>query len=386
MKPIIAFAGSRAQRPGRGGQFWVFLQYLLGFRRLGYDVLYVDALEADSFVDEQGLACPLEESWAVRYMRQVMSAFELQNSYSLLFDGGARHIGLSRNEVVDRVRGAECLINVMGFLRDKEILAAARRKIFLDIDPGFGQMWRELGLADIFAGHDAYVTVGTNVGRSGCTVPTCDLNWISTLPPVVLDKWPMIAPQEGGQFTSVVTWRGVFGPIEFQGSSYGLRVHEFRKFIELPRRTAQPFELALDIHPSETADLAALTQNGWQLVDPASVTRTPHDYQTYIQASKAEFGVAKNLYVKTRGGWISDRTVCYLASGKPVLIQDTGIRELLPVGEGVLLFSNFDEAADGVEKICRDYDEHCQSARQVAEQYFDSDKVLSRLLMNLGIE
>ena len=274
----------------------------------------------------------------------------------------------------------------MGFLRDEEILAAARRKVFLDIDPGFGQMWRELGLADIFAGHDAYVTVGTNVGRSGCTVPTCDLNWISTLPPVVLDKWPMIAPQDGGKFTSVVTWRGIFGPIEFQGSTYGLRVHEFRKFIELPRRSAEPFELALDIHPSETADLAALTQNGWQLVDPASVTRMPHDYQKYIQASKAEFGVAKNLYVKTRGGWISDRTVCYLASGKPVLIQDTGIRELLPVGEGVLLFSNFDEAADGVEKICRDYDAHCRSARRVAEQYFDSDKVLSRLLMNLGIE
>jgi hypothetical protein len=151
MDRIIAFAGSRAQRPGRGGQMWVFLQYLLGLRRLGYDVLYLDALESDSYVDEQGRACPLEESWAVSYMRQVMAVFELQNSYSLLCDGGKRHIGLSRSEVVDRVRGAECLINVMGFLRDEEILAAARRKVFLDIDPGFGQMWRELGLADIFA-------------------------------------------------------------------------------------------------------------------------------------------------------------------------------------------------------------------------------------------
>ena len=380
------FLPAPAQRPGRGGQFWVFLQYLLGFRRLGYDVLYLDALETDSYIDEQGQHCPLEESWSVQYFRKVMAEFELQNNYSLLCDGGARHIGLSRSEVVDRVRGAECLINVMGFLRDEDILAAARRKVFLDIDPGFGQMWRELGLANIFAGHDAYVTVGTNVGGSGCTVPTCGLKWISTLPPVVLDNWPMIAPQGGGKFTSVVTWRGIFGPIEFQGSTYGLRVHEFRKFIELPRRSAEPFELALDIHPSETADLAALTQNGWQLVDPASVTRMPHDYQQYIQASKAEFGVAKNLYVKTGAGWISDRTVCYLASGKPVLIQDTGIRELLPAGEGVLLFSNVDEAVDGVEKICRDYDAHCRSARRVAEQYFDSDKVLSRLLMNLGIQ
>jgi hypothetical protein len=145
---------------------------------------------------------------------------------------------------------------------DEEILAAARRKVFLDIDPGFGQMWRELGLADILAGHDAYVTVGTNVGGSGCIVPTCGLKWISTVPSVVLDNWPMIAPQDDGKFTSVVTWRGIFGPIEFQGSTYGLRVHEFRKFIELPRQSVQPFELALDIHPSETADLAALERNG----------------------------------------------------------------------------------------------------------------------------
>jgi len=247
-------------------------------------------------------------------------------------------------------------------------------------------MWRELGLADIFAGHDAYVTVGSSVSRPDCNVPTCDLNWIPTVPPVVLDEWPMIAPQDGGEFTSVVTWRGIFGPIEFQGSTYGLRVHEFRKFIELPQRTQQSFELALDIHPSETADLAALKCNGWQLVEPETVTRTPHDYQKYIQNSKAEFGVAKSLYVKTHGGWISDRTVCYLASGKPVLIQDTGIRELLPIGEGVLLFSNFEEAAGGVERICRDYAAHCQAARRVAEEHFDSDKVLPRLLMNLGID
>jgi hypothetical protein len=365
---------------------WVFLQYLLGFRRLGYDVLYLDAVEPESYVDEYGRSCLLEESWNVRYMRQVMAAFDLQDNYSLLCDGGTRHVGLSRSEVVARVRRAKCLINVMGFLRDEEILSAARRRIFLDIDPGFGQMWRELGLADIFAGHDAYVTVGTNVGRSECTVPTCGLDWIPTNPPVVLEHWPMAVSQIGGNFTSVVTWRGVFGPIEYQGTTYGLRVHEFRKFIELPQRSAQPFELTLDIHPTETVDLSALRQNGWQLVDPASVTRSPQDYQNYIQSSKAEFGVAKNLYVKTRGGWISDRTVCYLASGKPVLIQDTGIRELLPTGEGVLLFSNVDEAVDGVGKICRNYAAHCQAARRVAEEHFDSDKVLSRLLMNMRIE
>jgi hypothetical protein len=385
MERIITFAGSRAQRPGRGGQTWVFLQYLLGFRRLGYDVLYLDAIEPDSFVDEQGQRCRLEESWSVRYFRKVMADFGLHNNYSLLCDGGARCIGLSKREVVDRVRTSACLINVMGFLRDEEILAVARRRVFLDIDPGFGQIWRELGLADIFNGHDAYVTIGANVGRTDCTVPTCGLRWIATVPPVVLDQWPPCAPRDDGKFTSIITWRGVFGPIEYQGTTYGLRVHEFRKFMELPGRTSQAFELALDIHPDETQDLALLEQNRWGLVDPAIVAGAPHDYRSYIQRSKAEFGVAKNMYVKTRGGWISDRTVCYLASGKPALVQETGIRELYPTREGLLVFCNLDEAVEGVERICLDYDAHCRAARRLAEEHFDSDKVLSRLLRELDV-
>jgi hypothetical protein len=273
----------------------------------------------------------------------------------------------------------------MGFLRDEEILGLARRRVFLDIDPGFGQMWRELGLADIFTGHDAYVTVGTNVGQPECTVPTCGLSWLATVPPVVLEQWPLCPPWDDGKFTSVVSWRGIFAPIENQHTTYGLRVHEFRKFMELPGRTSQSFELALDIHPDETQDLSLLEQNGWHPVDPASVTSTPQDYQAYIQASKAEFGVAKNMYVKTRGGWISDRTVCYLASGKPALVQDTGIREMYAPNEGLVVFSNMDEAVEGVERICRDYDAHCRAARRVAEEHFDSDKVLSRLLRELDV-
>jgi hypothetical protein len=196
----------------------------------------------------------------------------------------------------------------------------------------------------------------------------------------------MCTSHSNGRFTSVATWRGVFGPVEYDGETYGLRVHEFRKFIELPRRCGQPFELALDIHPSETRDLAALKDNGWILADPASVTRTPQDYQVYIQASMAEFGVAKSMYVKTCGGWISDRTVCYLASGKPALVQDTGIRGLYPVGEGMLVFGSLEEALDGAESICRNYDRHAQAARRVAEDCFDSDKVLRRLLKELGVE
>jgi hypothetical protein len=380
----IVFAGSRAQRPGRGGQFWVFLQYLLGFRRLGYDVLYVDAVEPASCVDERGRSCSVEESWSVQYFRRVMREFGLHANFAIFCEGGGRSVGLPRSEVIERVGRARCLINVMGFLRDEEILAAAPRRVFLDIDPGFGQMWRELGLADIFAGHDAFVTVGSNVGRSDCTVPTCGLPWIPTVPPVVLERWHASGRPHNGKFTSVVTWRGIFGPIEYQGDTYGLRVHEFRKFIELPQRTGEAFELALDIDPCETQDLAALEHNDWVLANPAEVARTPDSYQDYVQSSKAEFGVAKSMYVKTRGGWISDRTVCYLASGRPALVQDTGLLEQFSDQEGLVLFSNMEEAVDGVARIARDYEIHAKAARQIAEVHFDSDKVLSRLLREVN--
>lgn len=384
----IVFAGSRAQRPGRGGQIWVFLQYLLGLRRLGWDVLCLDALESESCADPDGRplsAEALEDSWNVRYFRAVLRDFGLEDSFSLVCDGGTRFIGLPRAEVLERVRGAACLINVMGFLRDEEILAAARRRVFLDIDPGFGQLWRQLGLADVFAGHDDYVTVGQNVGRPGCDVPDCGIDWIASLPPVVLERWPQCPPNPSGPFTSVASWRGAFGPVEYQGRTYGLRVHEFRKFFPLPGRTGEPFEIALDIHPDETPDLQQLRANGWRLVDPASVAGTPQDYQEFIRRSKAEFQVAKNMYVDTHSGWFSERTACYLASGRPALLQDTGLRDRFPGQEGLVFFSDLDEAAEGARRICRDYEKHATAARRIAEEHFDSDKVLTRLLNKLGI-
>lgn len=364
---------------------WVFLQYLLGFRKLGFDVLYVDALEQDQCVDEHGRACSAESSWNVRYFANAMRAYGLSDCWTLLV-GDGRTLGASREMLAAAVQNAECAIHVMGFLRDDELLSAARQHVFLDIDPGFGQMWHSLGLADIFAGHDRYLTVGLNVGRTEYRGPTCDLPWINTPPPVFLDLWPACSrATRDDWFTSVCTWRGVFGPINYEGRTYGLRVHEFRKFFELPRLTSGKFELALDIDRAETRDLKLLIGHGWQLVDPLCVVQTPHAYQEYIRSSFAEFGVAKNLYVDTQGGWVSDRTVCYLASGRPALIQDTGLRSQLPTGEGLLVYSDLDEACCGAERICKDYERHSLAARRIAEEHFDSDKVLPRLLNAIGV-
>src|SRR5438477_5632737 len=201
----IVIAGSVAQKPRHGGHTWVFLQYLLGFRRLGWDVLFLDRLDPAASADAAGRACPPEESVQFRFLADVMDRFGLTGCYAA--DCGGRYVGLSRAEVLERTGAAAFLLNVMGFLTDAEVLARARRRVFLDIDPGFGQMWRELGLADPFRGHDAFVTIGENVGRPGCAVPTCGLDWITTPQPIVLEHWP-VARDEGTAFTTVASWRG----------------------------------------------------------------------------------------------------------------------------------------------------------------------------------
>jgi Glycosyl transferases group 1 len=173
--------------------------------------------------------------------------------------------------------------------------------------------------------------------------------------------------------------------VEFQGTSYGLRVHQFRQFVNLPGLTGSPFELALAIHPTETKDLALLSDNGWTLVDPRMVAGDVLSYRSYIGRSLAEFSVAKDIYVRTRGGWISDRSLCYLASGKPVLAQETGFSRHFPTGEGLITYSTLEEAVAGVEEITRHPDRHARAARALAEEYFDSDKVLGELLQKLGM-
>ena len=365
----LTIAGSIAQKPHQAGHSWQFLQYLLGFRRLGWDVLFLDRLEGD---DPEGL----------RYLEDLMGRFGLEHAWSAALDDGT-HAGVARASVLDHVRGSEFLLNVMGFLTDEQILDAARRRVFLDTDPGFGQMWRALGLADVFAGHDRHVTIGERIGCDDCTVPTCGLTWITTPQPVVLEEWPAAPPPIRTDFTTVARWRGAYGPVDYDGRRYGLRVHEFRKFAELPHSTDARFELALDIHPAETADLDLLDDGGWALIDPKGAGATADSYHAYIEGSAAEFMVAKGMYVESRSGWFSERSICYLATGRPVLAQDTGLAGLYPVGEGLLTFSTLAEAAAGVEEIRSDYPRHSRAAREMAVEYFDSDKVLGRLVREI---
>jgi hypothetical protein len=372
MKGSIAIAGSLAQKPQRGGHTWVLLQYLLGFRRLGWDVLFLDRLEP--------AMCTGGGSLNVEYFLDVMRRTGFESSFSLDYNSGECEIGICRSDVLDRVRNADCLLNIMGFLTDDEILAAARKRVFLDIDPGFSHMWQALGLADLFSGHESHVSIAQNIGRDDCSIPTCNLDWITTAQPIVLEHWQPREQAPASDFTTVAAWRGSYGPVEYEGKTYGLRVHEFRKFAELPRRTGQSFRVALDIHAADHRDRTMLLNNGWSLIDPFDAAGDPWIYQQYIQNSMAEIMVAKNMYVASNSGWFSDRSICYLASGRPVLAQDTGLASHYPTREGIFTFTTLDEAAEGVESIAADPRRHAKAARSIAEEYFDSDKVLPKLL------
>jgi hypothetical protein len=383
----IVIAGSLAQKPGRGGHTWVFLQYILGFKKLGWDVLFLDRLEPAMCIDQTGAPAPIERSWNLQYFLDVMRCFGLSDHYALLYDEGAATFGLSRPDVLERVRTSAALINVMGFLKDEEILAAAPRRVFLDIDPGFGQMWQALGQHETFRGHDAHVTIAANIGKLDCPIPTCGLSWITTRQPVVIDEWPMASALRKPErpITSVGSWRGAFGPVAYQGTTYGLRAHEFRRFAALPALTGSRFEVALDIHPADAKDVALLCDHGWRLAKPRRAAGDPWRYRSYIRGSAAEVMIAKGMYVQTRSGWFSDRSICYLASGRPVLAQDTGLGDALPTGEGLLTFTTVEEAAEATHAIGCDYTRHARAARRLAEDYFDSSKVLSSLVQKLDL-
>ena len=256
-------------------------------------------------------------------------------------------------------------------------------RAYVDLDPVFNQFWQESGIDMRFAAHNRFVTVGQSLGTPACPVPTLGLDWIPTLPPVVLQRWPVADGPGDGSFTSVGNWRG-YGSVEHEGVQYGQRVHSMRNFMELPRRSDARFRLALAIHSGERSDLEAIAANGWELVDPVEAAGTPVRYQRFIQGSGAELGIAKSGYVLARSGWFSDRSACYLASGRPVLAQETGFSRFLPVGEGLLSFETVDDAVAGVESIRSDYGRHARRARQLAEELLDSDRVLSALLDRLG--
>jgi hypothetical protein len=282
---------------------------------------------------------------------------------------------------------AEFLVNISGNLSAPSVLPLFRRRAYVDIDPGYTQFWHSAGqLGDTLSLHDAWFTVGENIGTQSSLIPTDGIRWQALRPPVVLQEWPAQREVNADRLTTIAAWRGAFGSIEAGGRPYGVKAHQWRGFFELPSLIPQELEVALAIDPADEKDRMSLVDSGWRLVDPMEVAGDPDRFRSYIQGSGGEFSVAQGIYVETNSGWFSDRTVRYLASGKPVLVQDTGFSRTLPTGEGLVAFTNLREAVHGAKRISASYESHVQAARQIAEQYFDSDRVLGTFLDDLGVD
>lgn len=365
----VLFAGIIARYPF-GGVTWCSLMYLLGLRAMGHEVFYIEDT-GECVYDPVQNTRATDPSYGTTYINDALQPFGLGDRWSFVNYDGTYH-GRSAEDVRRYARDCDLFINLSGgswFWRDE--YAAIPHKIFIDSDPAFTQLAiakAEPWYVAFFKQFDHLFTFGANIGTAAAPIPTGDFRWHKTWQPVTLDDWQPVAPP-GPHFTTVMTWQ-----IESFTDVGGNKDQEFVKYIDLPSRTSQPFELAIN------GPQNLLREHGWGTVDAMRVSRTPDEYRQFVQQSRAEFGVAKHTYVVNRSGWFSDRTECYLSAGRPALVQDTGWTAHLPHGDGLLAFATPDEALAGIERINSDYATHARRAHEIARAHFDARVILPRLL------
>jgi hypothetical protein len=384
---VAIVASPLANKPMSGGFAWVPLSFAIGLRRLGFDVYMVEQISGDSCVDARGRPVPFDGSVNRSFFLQVTQEYGFAGRSALIVDGGSAAEGVDLGHLREVAADAELLVNISGHATLGDLVEGPRVRAYVDMDPGFTQHWNDRGLLpDGIRKHDFHFSVAANIGLPDCGIPDDGLTWKPLMQPLVLDMWPVVDIGAGARdrFTTVSTWRCPSGPISFDGVTFPTKLHEFRRLISLPSRASGRFEIALDIHPGDVADRDSLLECGWELVDPKVVAGDPRAFQEYVAGSGAEFSAAQGVYVGTKSGWFSDRSVRYLAAGRPVLVQDTGLARVFPEGEGVVAFATLDDAGRGAARIAADYSAHAAAARQIAETVFDSDRVLGRMCEQMG--
>ena len=377
MKLVLGTA-TLAAYPQGGGHWSVWLQYLLGLRALGYEVFLLDIMGTSG--------CPNSDRRRVGLFLGRMNRWGLAGSCAvLLCDAGqppacsdGRVFGVEPARLRATIRDADLLWNFHCSIR-APLLHEFRRKVLLDLDPGHLQVtalsW-DLGID----AHDVFLTVGSKIRDTDCEIPRLAHNWEPFLPPVHLPSWQVLqgAPTA---ITSITQWN--WGDdLSFDGRTFSSSKRDaYLRFLDLPRRSPAEFVLAANIHPKDqTGDCELLTEHGWKLVHPHRCIRTVAQYQRFIQHSMAEFGCAKSVFTALRTGWFSDRSAAYLASGRPVVAEDTGFSDHLPTGLGLLAFTNLQEAVAAVDELLINYSRHQKAAREIAEAYFSTDHILSRMI------
>lgn len=387
-KKKIVLLGMMSKIPV-AGVVWQTVHYLIGFERLGYEVYYVEAHARTPSMfmereDDDGSAK------AAAFIEQVMQRFDLGDRWAFhaLHEDG-RCYGLSELQLKQLYDSADLIINLHGGTIPLPEHSATGRLIYLETDPVDLQIELHRGnqeAIDFLSPHCAFFTFGENYGQPDCRLPISDrFNFLPTRQPVVLDFWQ--APYSNGAgktFTTIANWRQAWREVEFEAETYHWSKHlEFMKFLDLPVRTNQEFELALS--GCDESDEKLLESKKWKVRPALGFSGDIDSYRQYITGSRGEFTVAKDQNIRLRSGWFSDRSATYLASGRPVITQETGFSNVLPTGKGLFAFSTLEEIIDAVGQINADYETHSRAAGEIAQEYFSADRVLSSLIERVGL-
>lgn len=372
-----------------GGVAWDYGQYALGLEQLGWEVYYLEDTGGESY-DPAKRDYGKDSSAGVRFLQQSLQQLSPtlgQRWHYRSADGTGYGMEVAR--IKSLFSEADLFLNVSGgtLLRDEYL--ACPCKVLIETDPGWNHFvnfpkWdAEPGWQGThgYRAHDLFFSYAERIGRPDCLLPDLGIRWSPTRPPVVLDMWKSRPPAQ--TWTTVMTWNNFRKPVEYLGRQYGTKEMEFPKVENLPGKTNARFELAVG---GSDAPISHWQGLGWHVVDSHSVSGTLEEYRNYIECSRGEFSVAKNLYTATRSGWFSCRTVCYLAAGKPAVVQDTGFSDIIPTGWGLLKFNDVDEAASAVRTVETDYQRHCEAALDLARSHFDARVVLGELLHQIGLK
>ena len=365
-----------------GGMLWWSLQWLAGLAKLGHEVWIVEKGNyPQACFDPSSNALTADPTHGLSVVRSILGPYGLSNRVCYADDSGGYH-GIARTDIEAVLRSADLLLDLGNHGAWLDDARDAGARALVDGEPGYTQMRMVLAGADRSAPeYDFHYTNGANIGTPLSSAPAAGRDWRHVFNPVMCDVLIPEAPPAGAPFTTVMNWQA-HSHIEFEGRTYGQKDVEFERYIDLPQRVSAPVAIAV---AGANTPRARLEQNGWRVQDAHGVTATVESYRDYIRASAGEFSVCKNVFVATRSGWFSDRSAAYLASGRPVVIQNTGIRHVLPTGAGLFAVDNVEEAAEAIQRIGADYAHHSRAAREIAVEHLDARVVLARFLREVGI-
>ena len=368
-----------------GGVIWDYLQYLLGFRALGHQVLYLEDSGAWPYDPVAGTITD-DCSFALQSLHKIFTDFDLAESWVYRNGADGKFHGAGEKVAREWLRHGDLLVNVSsaGWLRDYDLRVGHR--MFIDGDPMFCQIGLLDGSNPQYAGrlrdHDSHFTFGLSVGQPDCPVPVDGITWRPTVQPIAIDQWPVTPVPSEAPWTTVMNWAS-YRPKIWEGRTYGQKNLEFNRFRDLPSKTKTLLRLAMGLGVDGQRPAQELRQLGWDLVEPQEVVPDHQAYRSFLTSSRGEWSVAKHGYVEGKTGWFSCRTACYLAAGRPAVVQETGWSRHLPSTRGVLPFSTLEEAVGGLSEISRNYTEHSKAAREIALEFFDAKKVCQDLLRQL---